>query len=285
MVNLGFVGPSRPANDYRLLKVTDGDTPNIAMAIRMVSIDTPESKYGGRAATAQATLERAKARLLDGTYDALPQDLRDYLVARITPDAAQRHLAAGQAAAQEHEDMVNIRLADPNGRRRKLAVIATGELVEDKGRLLAYTAPWFSGSASDPLPPRNDPQRRTFNLDMIASGWAATFVIYPSIPSASDLNLLLREARAAWREKRGAWARFGEDLLLGYEYRACIKLGAKNLDDGPAAAIGQAYQRVCVDLRTKDEVGLYGYHRVPPPQRLWIWEEDLVQARKDLSIT
>ncbi|MFI7048923.1 hypothetical protein [Streptosporangium sandarakinum] len=133
MVDLGFVGPSRPANDYRLLSVTDGDTPNIAMAIRMVSIDTPESHFGGGPATAQATLERTRTRLTDGTYDVLPAELRDYFAARITPDAAERHLAAGQAAAQAHEEMITARLARPDGTQRKLAVIATGELVESKG--------------------------------------------------------------------------------------------------------------------------------------------------------
>ncbi|WP_206061118.1 hypothetical protein [Nonomuraea basaltis] len=95
--------------------------------------------------------------------------------------------------------------------------------MEKNGRLLAYTAPWFSGTPSDPLPPRDHPDRRTFNLDMVALGWAATFVIYPSIPRPADLNLLIDEAETAWQEQRGAWAQFGQDLLLGYEYRACIK--------------------------------------------------------------
>ncbi|MEU8038653.1 hypothetical protein [Streptosporangium sp. NPDC049078] len=99
---------------------------------------------------------------------------------------------------------------------------------------------------------------------MVASGWAATFLIYPSLPSTADLTLLVADAETAWAEKRGVWAQFGEDLLLGYEYRACIKLGARDLPDGPAATIGQAFQRVCVDLRTLAEVGLYGYHQVPP---------------------
>ncbi|MFJ3442462.1 hypothetical protein ACIPM2_14970 [Streptomyces sp. NPDC086081] len=284
MTDLGFVGPSRPAHDYRFLSVTDGDTPNIAMAIRMVSIDTPESEFGGAPATAQAALDRTRARLLDGTYDALPQGLRDHLVSRITDDAAQRHQAAGKAAAEAHADMVATRLTRPDGSRRKLAVIATGELVESNGRLLAYTAPWFGGGSSDPQPPRDDPRRRTFNLDMVALGWAATFLIYPSLPSSADLNLLLDEAEQAWTRRLGAWAEFGEDLLLGYEYRACVKLGAREVGD-PAEAIGQAYQRVCVDLRTLTEVGLYGYHGVPPQHRLWIWEDDLEQARADLPIS
>jgi endonuclease YncB( thermonuclease family) len=284
MVDLGFVGPSRPAQDYRFLKVTDGDTPTIEMSIRMVSIDTPESRLGGSPPTAQATLDRARTRLSDGTYDALPQDLRDHLIARLTPDAAQRHLTAGELAAEAHKSMVNTRLTRPDGSRRKLAVIATGELVERNGRLLAYTAPWFTGSDSDPLPPRDHPDRRTFNLDMVALGWAATFIIYPSIPRASDLNLLIEEAETAWQDKRGAWEQFGSDLLLGYEYRACLRLGASNLND-PADAIAAAYQRVCVDLRTLTEVGPFGYHQVPPAQRLWIWTTDLEQARKDLPLT
>ncbi|WP_327591314.1 hypothetical protein OHA25_60280 (plasmid) [Nonomuraea sp. NBC_00507] len=284
MVDLGFVGPSRPAQDYRFVKVTDGDTPTIEMSIRMVSIDTPESKVGGSPPTAQATLDRAKERLQDGTYDALPEDLREYLIARISPDAAQRHLSAGKLAAEAHTSMVTTRLKRPDGSQRRMAVIATGELVEKNGRLLAYTAPWFSGSASDPLPARDHPDRRTFNLDMVALGWAATFVIYPSIPRPADLNLLIQEAETAWQEQRGAWAQFGSDLLLGYEYRACIKLGVRDLDN-PADAIAAAYQRVCVDLRTLTEVGLFGYHQVPPSQRLWIWATDLEQARKDLSLT
>jgi hypothetical protein len=76
MVDLGFVGPSRPANDYRFVEVTDGDTPKIEMSIRMVSIDTPESEFGGNPPTAQAALERTKARLQDGTYNELPEELR-----------------------------------------------------------------------------------------------------------------------------------------------------------------------------------------------------------------
>ncbi|MFB4271430.1 hypothetical protein [Nonomuraea sp. GTA35] len=100
---------------------------------------------------------------------------------------------------------------------------------------------------------------------------------------AFDLNVLLTEADKAWTDKLGAWHEFGEDLLLACEYRACIKLGVKNLQD-PAKAIAEAYQRVCVDLRTMTEVGLYGYHLVPPQHRLWIWASDLEQSRKDLPL-
>ncbi|TMR91437.1 hypothetical protein [Nonomuraea basaltis] len=163
MVDLGFVGPSRPAQDYRFVKVTDGDTPTIEMSIRMVSIDTPESEFGGSPPTAQATLDRTKELLQDGTYNALPEDLRDHLIARITPrrrPAAPERRQAGRRSAQDHGD-------HPAGATERLPAQAsgarTGELVEKNGRLLAYTAPWFSGTPSDPLPPRDHPDRRTWS--------------------------------------------------------------------------------------------------------------------------
>jgi hypothetical protein len=70
---------------------------------------------------------------------------------------------------------------------------------------------------------------------------------------------------------------------LAYEYRACIKLGVAQLND-PAAAIAEAYQRHCVDLGDLRLVGKFDYFQVPPSQRLWIWEDDLPQARQDLDL-
>ena len=132
--------------------------------------------------------------------------------------------------------------------------------------------------------PKDAPERRTFNLDMVAAGWGALFLIYPSLPRNDDLNLLLAEAQVAWDERRGAWAAFGEDLLLGYGFRAAIKLGVKKLED-PAAAIADAYQRLCVDLRDLRVVGKFDYFQVPPSQRLWIWEVDLAAATRDLDLS
>lgn len=60
---------------------------------------TRESAYGGSPPTAPATLDRIRARLLDGTYDALPADLRAYLAGRFTPDATACPPAAGRPAA------------------------------------------------------------------------------------------------------------------------------------------------------------------------------------------
>jgi endonuclease YncB( thermonuclease family) len=282
---VGFELPRiiRPAAPRRLIRASDGDTPVVEQPIRMVSVDTPEKAgYAGQPPTAQRTLDRCRTRLTDGTFKGLvPDDLRDHLLSRLTSDAAERHIAAGNRASAVFDALLERRLTRADGTRRRTAVIPTGELVDRYGRLLAYLAPWFGDG--ERVPPRDDPERRTFNLDMVAVGWGAMFLVYPSIPRDPDLNTLVEEADRAWAERRGMWAAFGEDLLLGYEFRACVKLGARELGD-PRAAVENAYQRVCVDLRDLKVVGPFGYHAVPPSQRLWIWRDDLDRARRDLPL-
>jgi endonuclease YncB( thermonuclease family) len=275
------IGPAAPR---RLLRASDGDTPVVEQPIRMVCADTPEKAgYAGRPATAQVVLDRCRSRLTDGTYaDLIPAGLREYLTARLTGDAAERHIAAGVRASAHFEAMLERRLTRADGRRRATAVIPTGELIDRYGRLLAYLAPWFGGGA-DPVPPRHDPARRTFNLDMVAEGWAALFLIYPSLPREPDLELLLDDADTAWVRRRGMWAEFGEDVLLAYEFRACVKLGVATLED-PADAVAAAFQRVCVDVGDLRLVGAFDYHTVPSPRRLWIWKDDLDAARTALGL-
>ncbi|SDK21405.1 hypothetical protein [Streptomyces indicus] len=285
MIEFDFPRVTRPPAAQRLLRTSDGDTPVIEQPVRMVSVDTPEkAHYAGLPATAQVKLDRCLARLTDGTFDAfLPGALRAYLAERLTPDAAERHIAAGNRASAVFDVLLDRRLTRPSGARRRTAVIPTGEIIDRYGRLLAYTAPWFAGDSADPLPPRDHPDRRTFNLDMVASGWGALFLVHPSLPHNADLNLLLAEADRAWTERRGMWAEFGADLLLAYEFRACVKLGAERLDD-PKRTVDEAYRRICVDLRDLSVVGLYNYHEVPPSQRLFVWADAFEQARKDLDL-
>lgn len=235
-VDFSYTRQLRAAIPRKLSRVSDGDTPVIEQPIRMVSCDTPEkSGYAGKPEVSQPKLDACRERLADGYYDALPERLRNYLIRKLKPDAAERHIA-----------------------------------------------PWFSGSAADPVPPREAAERRTFNLAMVENGWAAFFPVYPSLPQNTDFNLAIRAAETAWTERRGAWAGFGRDLLLAYEYRACIKLGtAKNVAAGSKAA----FQRICVDLRDLKIKGLYGFHAVPPPYRLWVWQEDIGHATKDLGLT
>ncbi|MEU5877789.1 thermonuclease family protein [Spirillospora sp. NPDC047279] len=285
MLAFDFPRVIRPAVARRLIRTSDGDTPVVEQPIRMVSVDTPEKAgYAGLPATAQLKLDRTRTRLTDGTFDGLvPDGLRDHLVSRLTSNAAERHINAGVRASAYFEALQERRLTRPGGARRRTAVVPTGELIDRYGRLLAYVAPWFEGGDQDPLPPRDHPDRRTFNLDMVAAGWGAMFLIYPSLPREPDLRLLVREAESAWNERRGVWAEFGEDVLLAYEYRACVKLGERDLGD-PAAAVAGAYQRICVDLRDLRVMGEFGYHEVPPSRRLWIWKDDLDRAREDLKL-
>ena len=281
-VDFPFPRAIRPAQPRKLIRASDGDTPVIEQPIRMVSCDTPEKAgYAGTAVTSQRKLDVCRERLESGFYDELPVLLRQYLVNRLTADAAARHIAAGNGASTVFDTILEERLTRPDGSKRNTAVIPTGEIVDSYGRLLAYVAPWFSGTQSDPLPPRDSPERRTFNLEMIELGWAAFFPIYPSLPRNDDMNLAIAVAETAWAEKRGAWTTFGADLLLGYEFRACIKLGTAA---DSAAGVAQAFQRVCVDLRDLRMVGKYGFSEVPPSCRLWVWQKDLEQAKQDLGL-
>src|SRR5918999_2747018 len=113
-LTFGFTPATRRPYNAPLLRGVDGDTINIDQSVRMVSIDTPESKVGGSPPVAQATLDRCRQRLVDGVYNEIDEGLRAHLLARLTPDAAQRHLAAGVRAGEEFARMRDTRLVvDP----------------------------------------------------------------------------------------------------------------------------------------------------------------------------
>ena len=110
---------------------------------------------------------------------------------------------------------------------------------------------------------------------MPAAGRRCSWV-YPSLPKNRDLAKALDAAETAWSSQAGAWGEFGGDLLLGYEYRLCIKLGT-SLD--AKRGMKEAFQRHCVDLRDLTDVGKFGWADVPPSQRLWYWNDDRLVAR------
>jgi hypothetical protein len=116
---------------------------------------------------------------------------------------------------------------------------------------------------------------------MIENGWAAFFPIYPSLPQNKDMNKTIRAAESAWENKKGIWNKYGDKILLDYEYRICIKLATTlTAEDG----IKDAFQRICIDLRNLNIVGKYGFYDVPPCYRLWIWDNDIEQAKIDLQL-
>jgi endonuclease YncB( thermonuclease family) len=280
--NYAFNPTTRKSAAHRLLRSSDGDTLLVEQPIRLVSCDTPEkAPYAGGPPTSQPKLDRCRQRLQNGFYGALPAELRDYLIDKLTADAAERHISAAVDASAHFEDLTGRRLTLPNGNRRRVAVLPSGEIIDTYGRMLAYIAPWYNGPPNDPIPPVGSPDRHTFNLNMIADGWAAFFPIYPSLPKIQDMRLAVASAEQAWDQKLGAWEFYGENLLLGYEYRMCIKLAAApDADEG----IKDAFQRVCVDLRNLKIVGKFGFPAVPPSLRLWVWETDLPEARNALAL-
>jgi hypothetical protein len=52
----------------------------------------------------------------------------------------------------------------------------------------------------------------------------------------------------------------------------------------PATRTAEAFRRVCVDVRSRGILDLYGYHRIDPPYRLWICQQDLPEARDVLNL-
>ena len=98
------------------------------------------------------------------------------------------------------------------------------------------------------------------------------------------MNRAIEAARIAWETPLGARAELGEDLLLAYEYRTCIKLAGRPQDPDPAARTGAAFRRLCVDLRDLGLRGRFDWADVPGWARLWLWPEDLPQARIDLGL-
>ena len=94
-VNFSFKRNTRSADDKRLLRISDGDTPIVEQSIRMVSCDTPEkAQYAGNPEIAQPKLNLCRQRLESGFYDAIPQPLRNYFLIKLTADAAEKHILA-----------------------------------------------------------------------------------------------------------------------------------------------------------------------------------------------
>ena len=281
-VNFQYKRNIRSAAPRKLARISDGDTPVIEQPIRMVSCDTPEKAgYAGKPETSQLKLDRCRERLEGNFYSELPLQLREYLINKLTGDAAQRHIDAGNEASHVFDTILEERLTRPDGKKRNVATIPTGEIIDKYGRLLAYIAPWFSNTRGDPLPLRDSPERRTFNLNMVENGWAAFFPIYPSLPGNEDMNLAIKAAESAWDGQIGIWAGYGRNVLLAYEFRACIKLGTS---ENGADGIKSAFERICVDLRDLRIVGKFGFHKVPPCYRVWVWEKDIADAKKDLCL-
>ncbi|MGH3566974.1 MAG: thermonuclease family protein [Pseudonocardia sp.] len=272
-----------------LVDVTDGDTPNIRMPIRMLSVDTPEvtARTPAGAARADERFVQLAEWIRQGRAPISP-GLAEYMLPRLeTGKAGTLQFQQGSDASAFATANIAKRLArpDPDATPRNLFIRIADEPFDDNNRLLAYVAPDYTEKERQELPRA---ERSTFNLDLVTGGWAATFVIYPSIPGELDLPLLIQAAADARTAEKGIWA--DATTLLAYEYRAMEKLHTttkKIVDDTPLRPAERFAwrERYCVDMRDRALHGPEDYLGVPPEYRLWIWPLDVGNAVGQLNLT
>ena len=262
------------------LRATDGDTPYVSVPIRMLSIDTPEVHYPGNQSPSKQD-DRLK-QLADWIEDGeapINKDLGEFILPKIVTGAAgtlQKN--QGEEASDHFKEMIDQDLTKPRGTKRKVFLHASEEHFDAYGRLLAYMSPQYSSKELATMPRE---KRSTFNLKMVESGWAAPFLIYPSIPRHSDLVRFQSGGRAAYQGKRGAW----QDplMLTGYEFRMCVKLYkvTKKLLNGAKMSSARRYgwiSRYCADMTTKKVYYPQDYFKVDPYNRIFIWSKDVGEA-------
>lgn len=287
-------GLSMPSLGARaLVDVTDGDTPNIRMPIRMLSVDTPE--VTARSPEGAGNVDKKFLQLSEWMRER-PKDvpisrrLSDVLEPKLaTGTAGTLHFTQGKAASAFEHENIERRLRKPPPRedeKRDLFIRIADAPFDNNNRLLAYIAPNYTATERESM---TREERSTFNLDLIAAGWAAPFIIFPSIPGEQDLPLFLAAAEAAFEGKKGIWA--DEHTLLAYEYRAMEKLfsiakkGIVDAKPATGAALFAWRERYCADLRTRVLHGPEDYIDVPPVYRLWIWAADVQRAVGALNLT
>ncbi len=270
-----------------LVDVSDGDTPNIRMPIRMLSIDTPEvTARSERGAERVDDKFKALATFIKQGVVPVSKAFRDYILPKLEDvDAGTLQYEQGKEASAFHKDIVDKRLTkEGSTRKRKLFIRTADSPFDNYGRLLAYIAPSYSKSERNSM---TRAERATFNLDLIGSGWAAPFILFPSIPGELDLSLFVDTAEQAKTSKRGQYA--NELSLPGYEYRMCEKLFkiAEKLDRGDDLSFPEQLawrSRYCADMSNRQLHGPEDYTKIPEQFRLWLWPDDVREAIAMLNL-
>lgn len=267
----------------RLAGVSDGDTPSITVSIRMLSIDTPET-FGNPSGKDEALQE------LSGWMVAGKAPINDGLAAFLQPKLATGTAGTlqetqGNLAKTHFKQILDLRLTRESGRKRTLYVRTANQPFDRYGRLLAYLAPNYTREERDSM---TRYERRTFNLQMVEDGWAAPFIIFPSIPSYPDLQLFHRTAKKAYDDKLGVWA--DPMSLTGYEYRMMVRLHdiTKKLNTGRKLSSSERYAwitRYCADITTRTIFYPQDYYKVLPYNRLFVWPEEVTFAVSSVNLT
>ena len=281
----GFSVDTLGTNEY--LRTADGDTLYVSMSIRMLNIDTPETHYPNwskpseqddKLATLAYWIEQGKAPVGD--------DLGAYLHARLaTGQAGTLQEQQGEQATAVLRQLLDKMLVRPTGGKRSLFISTADAPFDSYGRLLANIAPAYNADERAAL---SKWEQATFNLLMVRAGWAATLIIYPSIPRYNDLLMFHEAAKEAYMAGRGVW---GEPMALtGYEFRGAVKLYdiTKRLNDGERLFDDQRsawIERYCIDLTTRSIYYPEDYIKIAPYNRLFIFAGDVAEAVGRLNLT
>ena len=190
------------------------------------------------------------------------------LLGKLTADAATRHIAAGEEASVQFDLLLKDRLTRPTGTQRPVATIPTGEVIDRYGRMLAYLAPWYTGGATDPLPPKDDPRRRTFKLDMVTAGWAASFIIYPRYPTTMTSTCCSTRPEQPGRRSLAPGTPTGPGCCSATS-TVCVSSWARPKRESRAWPTPSSESASTYALDKPKSVGLVGWAKVPPPDRMW----------------
>ena len=262
----------------RLHGISDGDTPIIRVSIRMLSIDTPEKSYNGRPSRQDENLAQL-AGWINAGQAPIDDDLAEYMVPRLSGGSAGTlQETQGKKASEVFQQLLDEKLTKPSGAKRQLYVRTADQPFDSYGRLLAYVSPRYTKEELKNLSPG---ERATFNLLMVKSGWAASFLIYPSLPKHRDLVLLHNAAWEAFDNRKGAWEE--PNNLTGYEFRMCVKLFkiTKKLVAGRKLSSSERFSwisRFCTDLTTREIYYPQKYFKVKPYNRVFTWSKDVSEA-------
>ncbi len=277
--------------DKEYLRATDGDTPFISVSIRMLSIDTPEVHFPG---SSKPSRQDGNFKQLADWIKAGQAPIHDGLAAYLHPRlesgrAGTLHQQQGFNASDAFKKLMDEKLGQnldgsPRKTKRKIFVWTANEKFDQYGRLLAYIAPRYD---ADELAQLSRQDRATFNLLMVEGGWAASFIIYPSLPRQSDLVLMYRAGEQAVKTKKGVW----DDALAltGYEFRMCVRLHeiTKKLVAKQKMSQAERYswiERYCCDMTTREIVYPQEYHTIPSYSRIFIWPKDVTEAVGRLNL-
>lgn len=270
-----------------LVDVSDGDTPNIRMPIRMLSIDTPEvTARSPRGAVRVDNEFKQLAEWIKNRKAPVSKSFQNYILPKLeNTNAGTLQYIQGKEASSFFNSKIEERLTRPgSSKRKKLFIRRADSPFDNYGRLLAYIAPSYSKKERKQMTRR---ERATFNLNMIESGWAAPFILFPNIPGELDLPLYLEVSVSALELQKG---QYKDDLSLpGYEYRMCEKLYdiTKKIVEGSTLAYSDQLawrSRYCADMRDRRLLGPENYFSIPQPYRLWIWPNDVQRAISMLNL-